>query len=129
MDLLNPPPPLILQKYHFWGTSCQKLDLLADLGRCIAPPPLRLVLRAHNYNLVPLVLMARLSKKISEASLTKTRLKQDSNKQQASHVQHTCQLSCSVKLRIDFGKSFMWSASQAQPSQSHFHFGIDSSMM
>ena len=38
MDFLNLTPLTLLQKPHFWPTLWLKVDLLADLGGCVAPP-------------------------------------------------------------------------------------------
>ena len=36
--LFEPHPLYLLQKPHFWSTLRLEVDLLADLGWCIAPP-------------------------------------------------------------------------------------------
>ena len=40
VDFLKLTPLTPLQKPHFWPNLCLKVDFLADLGRCIALPPL-----------------------------------------------------------------------------------------
>ena len=38
VDFLNITPLPVLQKTHFWPTLWQKVDVLVDLGWCVAPP-------------------------------------------------------------------------------------------